>query len=307
MIMMLRRALPRSLGRRLSSTGGSKFAVNGRSLLGTSVGVSIGTVTFSFIAWPVAEVVGGTYIVGEAMRRGPKFPANSQATTSDVSLMRDVFGSRDACVYVLAGGSQQQRSCLAQAVQDGRPTIHISLREAISPHSLIMALIEHAYVKPFGGLLGDSIQCAGTYWLLLFDFLCTDHVHTRQLTEAVVLSHIRRGVAAARTSAANSGGKPNERPLIIVEHLDVPQECSGWPGGEGLIPMVYALRQFLVAISIDEGRADVLLLASEGTSTAKSGLFAARRHGGRAAVTALAGGASACVMSNAEAVSAWRV
>ena len=117
-----------------------------RTWLGTSLGVSLGTLTFSIVAWPIAEVIGGTYVVGEALRRGQDAPTNAQvASTTDVVRLRTLMadGAHSAKPYVVAGGSQHQRSALARAVQEGRPTMRISFREAVSPHSMNLALIQH--------------------------------------------------------------------------------------------------------------------------------------------------------------------
>jgi hypothetical protein len=58
---------------------------------------------------------------------------------------------------------------------------------------------------------------------------------------------------------------------------------------------------------VDDRIADVLVLAPQATPTAESAPLAARRVGGRRALAALSGGATACALRDGEAVEGWRV
>ena len=39
--------------------------------VGTSVGLTIGSITFAVVGWPFADAFGGKLFVAEALRRGP--------------------------------------------------------------------------------------------------------------------------------------------------------------------------------------------------------------------------------------------
>lgn len=245
----------------------------GRSFLGISLGATAGTVTLSLFAWPIADLLIAPSLIADAMKSA--CPTSSQsvamqsvdAAAAELALRKQLSSAR-ARICVLTGGTQERRSALAHGASSGRPTTKISLREACSPHSMQMSLIEQLY-RPLG--LAPVFSCLGVFWLSLFDMLISDHAHTRHRDFCVVLGQLRRALHRLPPASAEQS-----RPLIIVEHMYVPVGASTDVGGEGIAPMLRSLRQFLCAVSIDEGSADVLVLAPHGTAAAESAASAWR-------------------------------
>ena len=165
-----------------------------RSLLGASVGATIGAITASMFAWPVADLIVAPYLIAEAMRR-PVSTDVKPAAEHEVKSLRSLLSGERARLCFLAGGPQEHREALACAASEGRPTARVSLREATAAHSMQMTLIDQLY-KPLCG--APVLTCLGVYWLSLFDMLISDHAHTRHRDFCVVLGQLRRAPPGAR-------------------------------------------------------------------------------------------------------------
>ena len=267
-----------------------------RSLLGASVGATIGAITASIFAWPVADLVIAPYLIAEAMRC-PVSTDVKPAAEREVNSLRSLLSGERARLCFLAGGPQEHREALACAASEGRPTARVSLREATAAHSMQMTLIDQLY-KPLCG--APVLTCLGVYWLSLFDMLISDHAHTRHRDFCVVLGQLRR---ALRGHAPSTPAQP--RPLLIIEHMYVPTGASAEVGGEGLSPMLRSLRQFLCAVSIDDNCADVLVLAPSCTAASESVSRVWRLESSRAERAMLGHGAVATALTQSEAVDSW--
>jgi len=270
------------------------------SLLGASVGASVGAITASVLAWPVADLFIAPYLIAEAMR--PESRARTSTTEPEARDLRALCGQLTgphARVCVLAGGTQEGRTALALSASKGRPTVRLSLREATAPHSMQMTLIDQLY-KPLA--CAPMFRSLGVFWLSLFDMLIADHAHTRNRDFGVVLHQLRRALNRQAPQAT-----AQSRPLVIVEHLYVPTGAATAPGGEGLAPMLRALRQFLCAVSIDEDSADVLVLVPHGTAAADAASRAWRGEFRRSCAERanLSDGAVTIALTQSEAVDAW--
>lgn len=169
-----------------------------------------------------------------------------------------------------------------------------------------MALIGSLYSPLRSAPLMETL---GVFWLSIFDMLIADHEHTRHRDFCVVLGQTRRAMAlAAARCAASPEGAPSPRPIVVVEHLYVPTDACAEPGGYGLAPMLRSLRQWLCAVSIDAGAADVLVLAPRGSAAGESAAVAWRSRGLRnscAERATLGGGAVAIALTQSEAVDQW--
>ena len=178
---------------------------------------TIGAITASMFAWPVADLIVAPYLIAEAMRR-PVSTDVKPAAEREVNSLRSLLSGERARLCFLAGGPQEHREALACAASEGRPTARVSLREATAAHSMQMTLIDQLY-KPLGA---PVFTCLGAYWLSLFDMLISDHAHTRHRDFCVVLGQLRR---ALRGHAPSTPAQP--RPLLIIEHMYVPTGASG--------------------------------------------------------------------------------
>lgn len=273
----------------------------GTSILGATVGVTVGSITGTLVTWPIADILLGPYFIKQGLLAS--VPANTNASTPpdlDAASLRNLVGSTeisDARLSVLTGGTREQRLALAHEASRGRPTLRLNMRQATAPHSMFMAVIDSLY-KPLA--FSPLYSCLATVWLTLFDMLIPDHDHTRQRDLCVVLSQTSRALDMV-------GDQAPRRPLIIVEHLFVPMDAEGDPGGEGLSPMLRSLRQWLCAVSIDSHRADVLVLTPTGSAAGDSALSAWRGEARRSCAKRirLEGGIVAIALSQSEAVDRW--
>eukprot|EP00966_Prymnesium_polylepis_P175789 4069148-Prymnesium_polylepis.1 len=132
--------------------------------------------------------------------------------------------------------------------------------------------------------------------------LIADHAHTRHRDFCVVLGQLRR---ALHSHAPRPPQHDAPRPLVIVEHMYVPTGASTDAGGEGLAPMLRTFRQFLCAISIDDGCADVLVLAPRGTAAGDAAANAWYRASSKGCAERLGQGVVGIALSQSEAVDSW--
>ena len=274
----------RLLPRRLMSTSASGAHREQRTFLGVSLGVTAGAVSFSVVAWPLADLFGAPKLI--AMAAKSPSPQSAGFGPADLEVaeaagtMRTLLGAGGSGaagqVCMVIGGTQEHRSALVSKLGAGRPVIRLSLREGTSPHALMMALVEQLY-KPLGPRWGQLVSSMGLYWLTLFDLVVADHQHTRSTNFTVVLSHVRRALERLTPEpdgGTNAGAATPQRPLIVVEQLHVPEQAARrdaavaaavgdgcYGGGGGLDTMLRSLRQHLCAVSVDDGLADVVVLA----------------------------------------------
>ena len=283
-----------------SSSKTSNTDSSSRTFLGVAGGATVCAVTGSLVLWPVADLVFAPMLIAEGMASGkPTTPAASSGEQKDVMELRGLLTKGTARLCVLAGGTQEERSALAREASQGRPTINLSLRQATSPHTMQLALVEALY-KPLG--VAPLMACLCVWWLSLFDMLIADHAHTRQRDFSVILAQTRR---AMQRHAPHAPSDP--RPLLVLEHLYVPTGASTEPGGEGLTPMLRSMRQFLCAVSIDDNEADVLVLAPKGSEAGRSAAAAWRGQARQTCAerSVLSGGAIAIALTQSEALESW--
>lgn len=293
--------------RRLAHAAAAPPKPDSPSLLGTSVGITLGALTASLVAWPLADLVIAPMLIIKAMQRESDcWTVPEDVAPKDAQRLRDLSGcenmSAPARFLVLAGGTHQQRTALAREACRGRPVVRLSLREATSPHALQMSLISSLY-GPLRCV--HTLEALGIFWLCLFDMLIPDHDFTRHRDFCVVLSQTRR---AMHILATRSTEQTSSRPLVLVEHLHVPTGSASEPGGAGLAPMLRTLRQWLCAVSVDTGLADVLVLAPGGSPAAEAAATSWRSREVRSTCAeraVLRGGAVAIALTQPEAVEKW--
>jgi len=284
----------RASSARITSTASS------RTFLGFAGGATVGAAAGSLLLWPVADLVFAPYLIAEAMVRPMSEPAHGKpAAEVDVSRLKGLLSTPSARLCVLAGATQEQRAALAREAGRDRPVIRLSLRQATSPHTMQLSLIEQLY-QPVGA--ASLMSCLAVWWLSLFDMLISDHQHTRHRDFCVVLAQARRAMQMRAPRLAS-----DPRPLLIVEHMYVPTGASSETGGEGLAPMLRSLRQYLCAVSIDEGVADVLVLAPQGSEAGRSAAATWRGQARKSCAerATLSGGAVAIALTQSEALDAW--
>lgn len=252
--------------------------------------------------WPIADILLGPYFIKQAILATSKPTDESHTPRADVVNLRHLVGSIDAAaaeprLCVLTGGTREQRLKLSQEASHGRPTFRLDLRQATSPHSTVMAVIESTY-KPLA--FAPLFSCLANVWLTLFDMLIADHDHTRHRDLCVVLSQTSRALDMVLAQGPR-------RPLIIVEHLFVPMDAESERGGEGLSPMLRTLRQWFCAVSIDNHRADVLVLTPTGSVAGDSALAAWRGTARRSCASrvTMGDGVVAVALTQSEAVDCW--
>ena len=270
-----------------TSAGGDQ-----RTFLGVSLGITAGAVSFSVVAWPLADLFGAPNLIAVAAKTpspqsGGFGPADLEVAEA-AGTLRSLLGAGGSGaagqVCMVVGGTQEHRSALVSKLGAGRPVIRLSLREGTSPHALQMALVDQLY-RPLGPRWGQLVCSMGLYWLTLFDLVIADHQHTRSTHFTVSLGHVRRALERLTPEpsdgGAEAGGATPQRPLIVVEQLHVPEQAArrdaaiaaavgdgGYGGGGGLDPMLRSLRQHLCAVSADDGLADVVVLAPRRTLAA---------------------------------------
>lgn len=290
-----------------------------RSLLGVSLGATVGTVSAAVIVWPIADLVIAPVCIAECMHQTPSPPSGLPATEKDVKRLLTLGASSDgARVVVLAGGTHQQRQALAYAARAQRRRSHrLSFRTAVSPHTMQMTLIEQLY-SPIS--VAPLFSALGVFWLSLFDMLISDHAHTRQRDFCVVLGQLRRamrGVSVVNdtplASFVNRRGGVRvlpppplavDRPLLVIEGLHVPSKARAQPGGEALAPMLRNLDQYLCSVAAEEGLADVLVLCPVPSAASANAVATWRGEAGRAAAerVVLSNGVVAVALTQAEAI-----
>jgi len=306
------------LARRLCSTASVPQPPSGNpTVLGVSLGATVASITFTVIAWPLADLFGAPVLIAAAIDcpTAPTSLGSSREAEEARRLQKLLHSSEKAKLLVVEGGSPEHQQALVEHA--GRPTVRLSLREATAPHSLLMSIIEGLY-RPL--VVGQAAVSIGFYWLTLFDLLVSDHGHIREVNLRLVLSQFRRGIDRFRKiggTAADSGPASalgasavgTARPLIVVEHLELTMAAAGASGAASqaaLAPMVRTFLQFLAAISLDEERADVLILApAVGTGPAPARPLAAaaprrRWSWGRPSSTDLGRGATAATLTQGE-------
>jgi len=273
-----------------------------RTILGATVGVTVGSVTGTLVMWPIADILLGPWCIKEALLCTMQPAADT--SDADAAGLRKMVGSVDDSpahgLCVLTGGTREQRQALAHEASLGRPTLRLSLRQATAPHAMFMAVSDSLF-KPL--FFAPLCSCLATVWLTLFDMLITDHDHSRHRDLCVVLSQTRRALAMVAEQAPR-------RPLIIVEHLFVPMDAEAERGGEGLSPMLRTLRQWLCAVSIDSSLVDVLVLTPTGSAAGDAALAAwrpGRSEARRSCASRLTmgGGVVAIALTQSEAVDRW--
>jgi len=301
----MRRLLVRAFSRGAHAIHPSTSLAKHRpTLLGATVGVTVGSITATIVAWPVADILLAPWCIQQGLMTKRDAPVATTAPAADVSNLRQMVGSVDdanaAQLCVLTGGTREQRLALSREAAAGRPTLRLTLRQATAPHSMMMAVIESLY-KPL--MFSPLFSCLGTVWLTIFDMLISDHDHTRHRDLCVVLAQTSRAIDMVSAKAPAQ----SPRPLIIVEHLFVPMDAETERGGEGLSPMLRTLRQWLCKVSIDSNQADVLVLTPTGSVAGDSALAAWRGEARRSCAkrVTMSGGVVGIGLTQSEAVSRW--
>lgn len=142
-----------------------------RTILGVSLGLTASAVTFSVIAWPIADLCVAPRLIVCAIERNnttcTKLSATEQTTIS--SKLNSAFGDgSEAGVCIVSGGNPEDRSAIARAyaARSGRPVVYLSLREATNPHDLFFSLVSELYLPL--QTTQRLVCCMGVYWLILF-------------------------------------------------------------------------------------------------------------------------------------------
>ena len=241
-------------------------ALSGRarpSILGTTVGLTLGSATLTLIAWPLADIFLAPSFIKAALLSEK---ARSTATNEYASLraLHVMTGNAEASrVCMVAGGTHEQCCALAHAAGSNRPILRLPMRQATTPFAMIMSIVDGLY----GPLAcAPLLSCVGVVWVTLFDMLIVDHEYTRHRDLFVLLRQAERAMELEAKRRLPSA----PRPLVIVENVHVPLDAVHERGGEGLSPMLRTLQQWLCKVSLDGQLADVLILAPSGSATGKA-------------------------------------
>ena len=100
---------------------------------------------------------------------------NTKVKIRDVKRVQDIVdgtqkedeSTMGGKIVLLTGSSQRKRNEVAKMAGTGRPVLHISLRDAVSPHTFLATLMEQLY-EPLG-TLGKVYLGLGFFWLRLHD------------------------------------------------------------------------------------------------------------------------------------------
>lgn len=195
------RGVPRIGTKRVSSTArDTGIKQKTTTILGTSLGSGLVVITGTIILWPLGDMFLGPWLIKCGL------VCHQKATESE---------RKEADAHIIVEGIVVEGigKTVAESAAMRRPVVYITLREASSPHDLLFVLIEAAYPQRSLGLVGNIARSVGLWWIVLFDIIIADPLHTRAVHFSIVLSHLKRALKKA-------GEETGLRPLVVIDHFE---------------------------------------------------------------------------------------
>jgi len=252
--------LPRACGHRGAFGFRRPFATSesfsGSRWLTSTVSFVVVGVAGTIVVWPIADLFIAPFVVAHGLKAAvdPRRSNTREARDFVVGVLGKFQG--ETSTVCIASSAHCDTGRVLERIVFPRPVLYLDLRKAASPHNLLMSVVECAYPEERMGLFGTFLMSIGFCWITLFDTLvCSDSSHNRAVNVGVILRQMHRALKMVST--------PQERPLIIIDHLD-----HGFAHAHALQDEKFRAAQFLMiqhliawacSLSFDDNLVDLVV------------------------------------------------